>query len=57
MEVLALTILVSLMLAALFLVGFVWAVRRPEGGSLEQDSLLPLREDKILPAPKATEKS
>lgn len=50
MEVLALTILVSLMLAALFLVGFVWAVRRPEGGSLEQDSLLPLREDKIVTA-------
>ena len=48
MQVLALTIFISLILAAIFVVCFFWAVQRNRDGSLEQDSLQPLREDKIL---------
>ena len=47
MQVLALTIFISLVLAAIFVVCFFWAVQRSSGGSLEQDSLQPLRDDKI----------
>lgn len=51
MQVLALTIFLSLNLAALFVVCFFWASRRTDGGSLEQDSLLPLRNDQIAKTP------
>lgn len=44
MQVLALTIFISLILAAIFLVCFFWAVQHNSGGSVEQDSLLPLRD-------------
>lgn len=47
MQVLALTIFISLVLAAVFLTFFFWAAQRPGGGSLEQDSLMPLRNDKL----------
>ena len=49
MQVLTLTIVISLLLAALFVVFFFWAVQRSDGGSLEQESLQPLRDDEFLP--------
>jgi nitrogen fixation-related uncharacterized protein len=50
MQVLSLTIALSLLLAALFVVFFFWAVQRSNSGSLEQESLQPLRDDTPRPA-------
>jgi hypothetical protein len=48
MKVIALTLLVSLLLATLFLGLFLFLHRR-NAGSPEQDALLPLREDDPRP--------
>lgn len=45
MNVLALTILISLVLAGIFLVCFTFEVIKPRKTSLDQTSLLPLDDD------------
>jgi hypothetical protein len=45
MKILALTILVSLCLAGIFIVCFIGEIRRGRKSSPERDSLLPLEDD------------
>lgn len=48
MEVLALTILVSLILAIIFLVCFTCEIVKPRKNSLEHTSLLPLDDEPLV---------
>ncbi len=52
MEVLGLTIFISLLLAALFSLLFVMQRRQRRYNSLERESLMPLAEEKRVPAGK-----
>lgn len=45
MEVLALTVFLSMLLAAVFLIAFLRQATRPDAGCVERESLLPLQED------------
>lgn len=45
MEVLSLTVFLSLILAAIFVVAFVQAATKPDAGCVEREALLPLQED------------
>ncbi|BDS08870.1 hypothetical protein NT6N_39100 [Oceaniferula spumae] len=50
MNVLALTILISVCLAAIFVVCFIAELKKPRTRGIEQDSLMPL-DDPSLPKP------
>ena len=50
MEILLLTIFLSVILACLFIVLFINDRERSKGSSLDQDSLLPLAEEGSVPA-------
>ena len=50
MEILLLTIFLSVILASLFIVLFISDRERSKGSSLDQDSLLPLAEEGSVPA-------
>jgi len=56
MNVLALTILISVCLAAIFIVCFVSELKRNKHRSIEHDSLLPLSEDDIASPQPSTSK-
>lgn len=45
MNVLALTIMISLCLAAIFVVCFVYELRKPRRRGIEHQALMPLEED------------
>ncbi len=45
MEVLALTVFLSMVLAAVFIVAFLRQATRPGAGCVEREALLPLQED------------
>lgn len=45
MEVLSLTVFLSLILAAIFVVAFIRTATKPDAGCVEREALLPLQED------------
>lgn len=45
MEVLSLTVFLSLILAAVFVVAFIRTAMKPDAGCVEREALLPLQED------------
>lgn len=45
MEVLSLTVFLSLILAAIFVAAFIRVATRPDAGCVEREALLPLQED------------
>ncbi|MBT8037028.1 MAG: hypothetical protein KJO21_05745 [Verrucomicrobiae bacterium] len=53
MNVLALTILISVCLAAIFIVCFIGELRKPHKRGIEHQALMPLEDD--APAPSPTE--
>jgi hypothetical protein len=51
MEVLSLTVFVSLGLAGVFIAVFIHTARRPHAECVERESLLPLSEDRTSASP------
>jgi hypothetical protein len=49
MQVLLLTVFLSLLLAGLFFVAFIRVMKRPEAGCLERESLLPFHDEPAVP--------
>ncbi|MFK7909572.1 MAG: hypothetical protein AB8F34_03120 [Akkermansiaceae bacterium] len=57
MNVLALTIMLSLCLAGIFVVFFIYELKKPRRRGIEHQALMPLEEDNFKTEPKSTHKS